>query len=129
MTHPNGGAKCLKLDAIKQCNMQPCPVDCKLATWAGWSKCSAECGGGVQQRLREVKAAMKFGGKPCDAVSETQACNNQACEKDCVLRSWTTWSQCSKDCDGCMLSWRPSLLFEVRMSPSKLIKLSYHAGS
>jgi len=100
MTHPNGGAKCLKLDAIKQCNMQPCPVDCKLATWAGWSKCSAECGGGVQQRLREVKAAMKFGGKPCDAVSETQACNNQACEKDCVLGSWTTWSQCSKDCDG-----------------------------
>jgi len=100
MTHPNGGAKCLKLEAVKQCNMQPCPVDCKLATWAGWSKCSADCGGGVQQRLREVKVGMKFGGQPCDLVSETQACNNQACEKDCVLSSWTTWSQCSKDCDG-----------------------------
>jgi len=100
MTHPNGGAKCLNLAAMKQCNMQPCPVDCKLATWAGWSKCSAECGGGVQQRLREVKVAMKFGGKPCDSSSETQACNNQACEKDCVLASWTKWSQCSKDCDG-----------------------------
>jgi len=100
MTHPDNGAKCLHLGAMKQCNMQPCPVDCKLATWAGWSKCSAECGGGVQQRLREVKVAMKFGGKPCDSNSETQACNNQACEKNCVLSSWTRWSQCSKDCDG-----------------------------
>jgi len=100
MTHPNGGAKCLNLAAVKQCNMQPCPVDCKLATWAGWSKCSAECGGGVQQRLREVKVAMKFGGKPCDSASEARACNNQACEKDCALSSWTKWSQCSKDCDG-----------------------------
>jgi hypothetical protein len=100
LTHPNGGAKCLPLEAVRSCNQQPCPVDCKLSTWSGWSKCSAECGGGVQQRLREVKLAMKFGGKPCGAVSETKACNGQACEKDCELSSWTKWSACSKDCDG-----------------------------
>jgi len=100
MTHPNGGSRCLPLSAMKKCSVKPCPVDCHLATWAGWSKCSAECGGGVQQRLRDVKVAMKFGGKPCDATSQTQACNNQACEKDCVLASWTRWAKCSKDCDG-----------------------------
>jgi len=100
MTHPNGGSECLPLNAMKKCNVKPCPVDCHLAAWAGWSKCSSECGGGVQQRLRDVKVAMKFGGKPCDATSQTQACNNQACEKDCVLASWTKWSKCSKDCDG-----------------------------
>merc|ERR1719478_1357366 len=100
MTHPNGGAKCLPLAAMRKCNMQPCPVDCVLASWSGWSKCSADCGGGVQQRLREVKRAMKYGGKPCGETSETKACNNQACEKDCELSQWTKWSTCSKDCDG-----------------------------
>jgi len=100
MTPPDGGAKCLPLEALRSCNNQPCPVDCKLATWSGWSKCSAECGGGVRQRLREVKLAMKFGGHPCGATSETKSCNNQACEKDCDLSDWTAWSHCSKDCDG-----------------------------
>merc|ERR1719440_1995066 len=100
LTHPNGGTKCLPLAAERSCNNHPCPVDCSLKVWSGWSKCSAECGGGVSQRLREVKQAMKYGGKPCGATSQTVACNNQACEKDCDLSEWTKWSTCSKDCDG-----------------------------
>jgi len=100
LTHPDGGSKCLPLAAMRSCNNQPCPVDCSLAAWSGWSKCSAECGGGVTQRLREVKMAMKYGGHPCSSVSETKACNNQACEKDCELSDWTKWTACSKDCDG-----------------------------
>jgi len=100
ITHPNGGAKCLPLAAMKKCNLIPCPVDCKVGTWSGWSKCSAECGGGVQQRLREVQRAMKYGGKPCGSTSQSKACNSQACEKDCDLTEWTKWSWCSKDCDG-----------------------------
>jgi hypothetical protein len=43
---------------------------------------------------------MKYGGHPCGKVSETVACNNQACEKDCELSDWTKWTTCSKDCDG-----------------------------
>jgi len=100
LTHPNGGAKCLPLAAMRSCNNDPCPVDCKLSTWSGWSKCSAQCAGGVKQRLREVKRAMKYGGTPCGGTSETKACNNQACEKDCELSSWTKWTTCSKECDG-----------------------------
>jgi hypothetical protein len=100
LTHPEGGTKCLPLAAMRTCNNQPCPVDCSLKEWAGWSKCSAECGSGVTQRLREVKIAMKYGGHPCGKTSETKACNNQACEKNCELSDWTKWSTCSKDCDG-----------------------------
>merc|ERR1719460_2502847 len=100
LTHPDGGAKCLPLAAMRTCNQHPCPVDCKVEIWSGWSKCSAECGGGVQQRLREVKRAMKYGGKPCGSTSESIACNVQSCEKDCELSEWTQWSWCSKDCDG-----------------------------
>jgi len=100
MTPPDGGAKCLPLDMQKTCNFQPCPVDCVLESWSGWSKCSADCGGGVMQRLREVRKAMKYGGNPCSSTSETISCNNQACEKACVLDDWTAWSTCSKECDG-----------------------------
>jgi hypothetical protein len=99
-TPTNGGADCLPLSAERQCNMQPCPVDCKLADWQGWSKCSAECGGGVQHRMRAVESGMKHKGKPCDATTEETACNGQACEKDCELSQWSVWSPCSKACDG-----------------------------
>jgi len=100
LTHPNKGTKCLPLAAIRSCNNSPCPVNCKLSAWSGWSKCSADCGGGVSQRLREVKRAMKYGGYPCGETSETKGCNGQACEKDCELSKWSKWSACSKDCDG-----------------------------
>jgi len=100
ITHPNKGAKCLPLTAMRNCNSNPCPVDCRLASWSGFSKCSAECGGGVHQRLRDVERAMKFGGKPCGETSEAKACNPQACENDCTLGKWSKWSTCSKPCDG-----------------------------
>jgi hypothetical protein len=100
LTNRDGGAHCLPLAAERSCNNHPCPVDCELHTWSGWSKCSADCGGGVQQRLREVKLAMKYGGEPCGKTSQTLACNAQACEKDCELHEWTLWTKCSKDCDG-----------------------------
>jgi hypothetical protein len=100
LTHPNGGAKCLPLASMRSCNNEPCPVDCVQAQWSGWSKCSADCGGGVQQRVRDVKVAMRYNGKPCGKQKQSKACNIAACEKDCELSDWTKWSTCSKDCDG-----------------------------
>ena len=50
--------------------------------------------------MREVERAMKYGGKPCGATSQSQVCDGQSCEKDCVLSPWTKWSGCSKDCEG-----------------------------
>merc|ERR1719247_1083414 len=100
LTPRKGGTACLPLVAMAGCNHQPCPVDCKLHAWSGWSKCSAKCGGGVTQRLRDVIQAMKYEGKPCGKTSQTKACNAAACEKDCELHAWTKWTACSKDCDG-----------------------------
>jgi hypothetical protein len=100
LQHPNGGCKCLPLAAKKYCNYQPCPVDCKLAEWGGWSKCSSKCGGGLANRVRDVIVPMRHEGKPCGELTESKSCNMAACEKDCVLHEWTKWTACSKDCDG-----------------------------
>merc|ERR1719321_467582 len=95
-----GGTKCLPLAATKTCNRQPCPVDCKLHAWGGWSKCSSKCGGGLQTRVRDVEIPMRYAGKPCSETNEAKQCNVAACSKDCVLTEWTKWTGCSKDCDG-----------------------------
>jgi hypothetical protein len=100
LTHAAGGAKCLPLAAERSCNHAPCPVNCVLSEWSGYSKCSAKCGGGLQGRVRDVKVAMQHGGKPCGETGESIACNIAACEKDCVLSDWTKWTSCSKHCDG-----------------------------
>merc|ERR1719478_1616136 len=111
-----GGTKCLPLAAIKGCNHQPCPVDCQLHQWGGWSKCSAKCGGGVTQRLRDVKMAMKYNGKPCGQTSQSKACNAAACEKDCELGEWTKWGDCSKHCDGGSKKRQKFILFPAEGS-------------
>jgi len=80
--------------------MRKCPADCEVSEWGGWSKCTAECGGGVIQRIRQVKVAPRNGGINCLPTVEEEKCNIQACGKDCELGKWTKWSKCSKDCDG-----------------------------
>merc|ERR1719261_158569 len=100
ISQPENGAACLPLKAMRNCNMDPCAVDCELAAWTEWGKCSADCNEGVQQRLREVIQAEKYNGKKCGATSETRACNPASCDKDCDLSQWSKWSKCSKDCDG-----------------------------
>merc|ERR1719487_591613 len=100
LVHPNGGSKCLPLAAKKGCNHGPCPVDCILKSWGGWSKCSSKCGGGLSNRVRDVAVPMKYNGKPCGQMSQAKQCNVAACSKNCELHSWTKWTSCSKDCDG-----------------------------
>lgn len=100
MTQPDGGAKCLPLKSERRCNDGPCPVDCVVSEWSGWSRCSAECGGGVTQRVKDIKVQMVHDGEPCGEVSESKACNVQACEADCELSDWSKWSPCSKECAG-----------------------------
>ncbi len=58
--------------------------------------------------MREVKVAMRYGGKPCGKTSETETCNDQACENDGELRDWTLGSTRSKDRDGGTKSVRSS---------------------
>jgi len=90
----------LPLSAEKKCNLSPCPINCRLAEWGGWSKCSAKCGGGMANRVRDVKTPMQYAGKQCGSTSEAKPCNVDACEKDCDLLPWSRWTSCTKHCDG-----------------------------
>ncbi|CAJ1411111.1 unnamed protein product [Effrenium voratum] len=81
------------------------PVDCVMGTWTGWSRCTAECDGGVQRRTRVVAQRASHGGRGClAALSEVQECNRHLCSGgnlpvDCEVGQWQEWGLCSR-CDG-----------------------------
>ncbi len=96
----NGGKACPVLTETQACNTQPCPVDCVVNEWSNWGMCSKPCGGGTQERTRTVKTQPQNGGKACPVLTETQACNTQACPVDCKVSDWSLWDPCTKDCGG-----------------------------
>lgn len=94
------GVKCPPLQMLRKCNQQPCPTDCRTSDWASWSSCSAECGGGVMVRTRDVLVEPQHSGVPCGPTSQSVPCNVASCDTACVLQDWTAWSGCSQMCDG-----------------------------
>jgi hypothetical protein len=46
------GQECPELVFHMKCNRKMCPINCQLASWSGWSKCTADCGGGLKSRYR-----------------------------------------------------------------------------
>lgn len=75
----NGGTPCPALTETRNCNDEPCPVDCVVTAWSDWSPCSEPCGGGTQNRTRSVTTSPAFGGSPCPSLTESQSCNSDPC--------------------------------------------------
>ena len=112
ITHPTiDGQSCPILSESKQCNQQPCIVDCQVSEWTSWTNCSSECGGGTQTRSRNINIPSANGGKECPILSESQSCNNQACiivnntnnttnPVNCEVSNWSEWTKCSSECGG-----------------------------
>lgn len=79
------------------------PVHCEFSEWTPWGECSAECGGGEQERTREIVQDAQFGGDVCQGdLRELRPCNEVVCHTkvDCVLGNWQAWSKCSQSCGG-----------------------------
>jgi len=100
LVHPINGMACPPLTLKESCNTQPCPIDCVVGEWEGWSGCSAQCGGGVRERMRPVVTQMQYDGKPCEDTEETEGCNSQSCNANCVLSDWSDWGACTQACWG-----------------------------
>merc|ERR1719159_2411077 len=92
------GASCPPSQVQRPCSDTPCPIDCQMGEWSGWSKCSKDCGGGQQGRSRPVMTDAQYGGKQCPGTSEERLCNSGSCDVDCVLADWSGWSPCTKSC-------------------------------
>jgi len=85
---------------FKKCNQLKCPVNCDMSEWSGWSKCTAECEGGVQGHTRSILTKPRNGGQMCNTVEETRPCNTMSCDRNCAMAPWTSWTPCSMACDG-----------------------------
>jgi len=93
------GTECPPLRMERTCNIDPCPVACKVSAWSEWTSCSSECDGGIMTRERQRLQEPKNGGDPCPEESETVTCNVGACNAPCELAEWEEWGPCSKACD------------------------------
>lgn len=94
----HGGKACPALKDSVWCNLKRCPVDCQLAEWGSWQKCSAHCAGGFQRRWRKIIAKAAIGGAACGVRSEKRACNDFPCPVNCVVSLWGDCTTCSKSC-------------------------------
>jgi hypothetical protein len=95
-----GGEKCMasEMTDTVNCNTDKCAIDCVLAKWSTWSKCSKTCGSGKQTRTRKINTAAKNGGKKCGAKTEKRACNADSCPVDCKLSPWSVYGACTVSC-------------------------------
>jgi hypothetical protein len=108
------GLRCPALSRTKKCNQIKCPVDCMMSEWSGWSKCTADCEGGVRSHTRSLLVKPKNGGMACNTGEETEACNTMSCDRDCTLARWTDWTPCSVACGGGMQSRAKHVLIPTR---------------
>lgn len=98
IVQPVDGMMCAPMSMERSCNLDGCPVDCKVGDWSLWSACTAECGGGVRTRDRMKTQDPQNGGEPCLEMQDSDQCNNEACSADCIMADWGEWSLCSKVC-------------------------------
>ncbi|CAE7251463.1 SSPO [Symbiodinium natans] len=96
-----GGGKPCEGDGLemKNCNTDPCPVDCVYSDWAEWSVCEPYCSGNTT-RSRSIVAEAAHGGVACvkEELREQKACANFC--MDCQVSDWTEWETCSVSCGG-----------------------------
>ena len=105
----HGGSCDYELSQSRECNTDPCPVDCVMEDWTdGWGKCVCEPGGNVffptitsqQTRTRRVLVEPQHGGQTCpshpdypDQVYTWET--RKDCSCDCEVTEWSPWSACS----------------------------------
>jgi len=102
----HGGAACSGSETkATHCNPNACPIDCVVGEWTAWGDCSTSCADGTQDRSRSVTVPPQHGGRVCEALSATQACNLRACPIHCeITPAWVASGDCTVSCGG---GWMP----------------------
>ncbi|XP_073488988.1 LOW QUALITY PROTEIN: SCO-spondin-like [Aquarana catesbeiana] len=75
--------------------------------WGGWSECSQSCGPGMQTRKRVCTNPTGDILRQCRGEpNEDQQCFSVSCPVDGSWTEWTTWSNCTQDCNGVVIRRR-----------------------
>ena len=73
-------------------------VDCELSEWGDWEPCSSKCGGGSQNRTRNISIAA-HGRHSCELTVESQPCNTDQCPgNEKTVRCQDTWGKYGFGC-------------------------------
>ncbi|XP_051775006.1 adhesion G protein-coupled receptor B2 isoform X3 [Erpetoichthys calabaricus] len=96
----HGGKACEGPEVqTKLCNIAVCPVEGQWLEWGPWTRCSATCSNGTQQRTRRCNVSV-HGWTECKGPhAETRECASAACPAEGKWGPWNHWSLCSKTCD------------------------------
>jgi len=97
----HGGDLCPELrEQEENCNPSPCPVDCVVGAWRESSSCSATCGDGTMEMIRDVEVEPAHGGTTCGDLTQETACFVKDCPVDCDISEWGNDGGCSRQCGG-----------------------------
>lgn len=82
----------------EQACLVPCPRDCVVSQFSGWSECSTGCAKSLQHRTRAVIAPPLYGGAPCPNLTESRACGAPVCplgeEEHTYSLRVGSWGEC-----------------------------------
>jgi hypothetical protein len=80
----HNGNKCPHTDGYtedKECNPDPCPINC-VGDFVPFKDCSRECDGGIYQEIYNITKEAQYGGVSCKNKQndlKTSPCNTQPC--------------------------------------------------
>ncbi|XP_014668536.1 PREDICTED: semaphorin-5A-like [Priapulus caudatus] len=104
-----GGRVCVGKETEEDaCDYVPCPVlpppkqDGGWSPWSAWSRCSAECGGGMRKRSRTCDSPEpRYNGLPCSGCDvQFSPCSEEPCQEVKKSTPWTLWGKNNVTKDG-----------------------------
>ena len=88
---------------VERCHVK-CDFEPVWSHWNPWSTCSATCNTGHQLRWRFCHTKVFYKSANCSGngpfQTQSRICEIQKCHYKAMWSMWTSWSECSRTCQG-----------------------------